>query len=81
MAVEAKKLVNIQNHILVPKHTILSETESAELLTQYNISPTQLPVILATDPIVKAIGAKPGQIIKIERKEQTRKSIYYRRVV
>lgn len=82
MAVEAEaKAVDIQKHVLVPKHTILSEAEAAELLEQFNITVLQLPVISATDPIVKAIGAKAGQIVKIERESPTGKASYYRRVV
>jgi DNA-directed RNA polymerase subunit H len=82
MAVEAEaKAVDIQKHVLVPKHTILSEAEAAELLEQFNITALQLPVISATDPIVKAIGAKAGQIVKIERESPTGRASYYRRVV
>jgi len=81
VADEAKKVVNIQSHILVPKHTILSEAEAADLLEQFNITAVQLPVISAMDPIVKAIGAKVGQIVKIERESPTGKALYYRRVV
>jgi DNA-directed RNA polymerase subunit H len=83
MAVEAetKKVVDIQTHILVPKHSILTEEESANLLEQLNITPVQLPVIFATDPIVKLIGGKPGQIIKIIREGATGKTPYYRRIV
>jgi DNA-directed RNA polymerase subunit H len=82
MAVEAEaKAVDIQKHVLVPKHTILSEAEAAELLEQFNITALQLPVISATDSIVKAIGAKAGQIVKIERESPTGKASYYRRVV
>lgn len=77
---EAKKVIDIQKHILVPKHTLLSEAEAAELLESFNVTPVQLPVISATDPIIKAIGAKVGQIIKIEREGPTGKTPYYRRV-
>ena len=69
-------------HVLVPEHTILSEKESKELLEKYNIKPDQLPKILHTDPTVIAIGAKPGQIIKVVRKSQTAKyAVAYRLVV
>ena len=78
---EAKKVIDIQKHILVPKHTILSEAEAAELLEQLNITAVQLPVILVTDPVVKATGAKVGQIVKIQRESPTGKAYYFRRVV
>ena len=69
-------------HVLVPEHTILSEAESQELLKKYKIRPDQLPKILHTDPGVVAIGARPGQIIKIVRKSQTAKqAIVYRFII
>ena len=69
-------------HTLVPEHTILSEKEKKELLKEYDIRPDQLPRILTNDPAVIAVGAKPGQIIKIIRKSPTAKyAIAYRLVV
>jgi len=69
-------------HELVPEHVILSEKESKELLEKYNIRPDQLPKILHTDPAAIAIGAKPGQIVKIRRKSPTAKyATVYRYVI
>jgi len=73
---------NIFNHTLVPKHEILSEEEAEELLKKYKIKPYHLPKIKDTDPAVKALGAKPGDIIKIIRKSPTAgEAVYYRFVV
>lgn len=80
MAEPAKK-INITQHTLVPVHSILSEQEATEVLKRFNISTIQLPSITSSDPVVKAIGAKPGQVIKIERKSQAGKTNYYRYVV
>ena len=60
--------VNILEHVLVPSHRILSEEEKGVLLRKYNVKPSQLPKILASDPAVAAIGAKPGDILEITRK-------------
>ena len=69
-------------HELVPKHEILSEEEKKELLKKYNITEKQLPKILASDPVVKAIGAKPGDVIRIIRNSHVAgRSVYYRIVV
>jgi len=74
--------VRLQDHILVPKHEILGEKEVEELLKFLGVSKEQLPKIKASDPIVKEIGAKPGDVIKITRKSLTAGvSIYYRLVV
>ena len=73
---------DIFEHALVPKHEILSRKEREQLLIQYKVHPYQMPQIKANDPVVKAIGAKPGDILKIVRKSPTAgKHIAYRYVV
>ncbi|MET1123855.1 MAG: DNA-directed RNA polymerase subunit H [Archaeoglobaceae archaeon] len=72
----------LQDHILVPKHEVLSKEEAEELLKLLGVSKEQLPKIKASDPIVKEIGAKPGDIVKITRESLTAgKSVFYRLVV
>jgi len=58
-------------HKLVPKHEILTQKEVEQLLAEYMVQPYQLPQIKASDPAVKAIGAKPGDILRIIRKSPT----------
>lgn len=70
---------NILQHFLVPKHEILSEEEKQQVLERYGVQPYQLPFISVNDPVVKELGAKPGDIIKITRSSETAgKAIYYR---
>lgn len=64
-------IFDLFEHSLVPKHEILTEEEKKQLLTQYKVQPYQLPQIKASDPAVKAIGAKPGDILRIIRKSPT----------
>ncbi|MEM3722628.1 MAG: DNA-directed RNA polymerase subunit H, partial [Candidatus Bathyarchaeia archaeon] len=53
-----------------------------KLLAQYRVKPYQLPQIKASDPAAKAIGAKPGDILRIIRKSPTAgEHIAYRYVV
>jgi DNA-directed RNA polymerase subunit H len=73
---------DIFEHKLVPKHEILTKEESEQILAQYKVPPYQLPQIKASDPAVKAIGAKPGDILRIIRKSSTAgEHIAYRYVV
>lgn len=77
-----EKSINIFKHILVPKHIVLSEKEAAELCAKYRIQPYQLPYIKSSDPAAVAIGAKPGDIVKIIRKSATAgEAVAYRYVI
>jgi DNA-directed RNA polymerase subunit H (RpoH/RPB5) len=71
---------NILEHTFVPKHTILSETETEEMMKRYNIMDVkQLPSISRYDPIAVAIGMRPGQVCKITRSSKTAiNSTFYR---
>jgi DNA-directed RNA polymerase subunit H len=73
---------NIFKHKLVPKHEILPPEKAKDLLENYHIEPHQLPRIKASDVAVIAVGAKPGDIIKVARKSPTSgKHIAYRLVI
>lgn len=70
------------DHILIPKHTKLSEKEKQELLDLYGITTKSLPFIHTQDPGITNLNVKPGDIIKIERKSQTAgNTLFYRSVV
>ena len=73
---------DIFKHELVPKHEILSPEELETLLDKYRVKPYQLPRIRASDTVAIAIGAKPGDVVKITRKSVTAgKSVSYRYVI
>jgi len=67
-------------HILQPKHTKLNEKETEELLNKLNISKAQLPKILSSDAALPE-DCIPGDVIKIERKDEEGNVLYYRVVV
>lgn len=75
------KKLNIFEHELVPKHRIMSEKEVEELLKKYGVTKKELPKILDSDPAVKALGAKVGDVIEIQRESPVAGVIKYYRVV
>jgi DNA-directed RNA polymerase subunit H len=77
--VVAEKKFDSTKHILVPKHTILSEEETQKLLSHYNISKVQLPIIASNDPAIKAMELQRGVVVKVERSD-AHKTTYYRLV-
>lgn len=73
---------NIFEHELVPKHELLEPEEEERVLAEYRVQPYQLPQIRASDPAANAIGAKPGDIIRVIRKSPTAgRYVSYRYVV
>ncbi len=74
--------VDITTHILVPKHSKLSMDELNALLEKLNISISQLPKILKSDPAIRNLNPEVGDVILIERDSPTSgKANYYRVVI
>jgi DNA-directed RNA polymerase, subunit H, RpoH/RPB5 len=79
---EKELLINIVDHVSVPKHIVLSAEMSKKVLEDYHIKKKEIPKILLNDPISRYYNVKPGQIFKIIRpSETTCTAPYYRMVV
>jgi len=77
-----KDHILVPDHIYVPKHEIITKIEAEEVLEKFHTKPTEMPLIYVTDPAIKGLGVKPGDMIKITRKSTTAgESVYYRYVV
>ena len=69
------------SHELVPPHVVLSAEQKAKVLDKYHATETQFPKILSTDPALRGLDAKAGDLIQIKRKDFTGEYPYYRLVV
>jgi len=78
-----KMKINLFSHQLVPKHIVLSGKEKKDVIKKFGIKRlNQFPKISKSDPVVRMIDAKIGDLIKIIRKNDNGKeSIYYRVVI
>ena len=77
----AEQNISILKHFLVPEHVVLTDDEKKELLKKLEIVENQLPKILKNDAVVKEIGAKEGDVIKITRKSLSAGVATYYRIV
>jgi len=68
-------------HELVPPHVIAEEAEINLVLNHYGINKTHLPRIQSRDPAARVLGARPGQVIRVERLSPTAGIAYYYRLV
>jgi DNA-directed RNA polymerase subunit H len=77
----SEKRFNVLKHELVPKHEIIPIEEAIKILRELGVRSEQLPWIRASDPVAKAIGARPGDIIRVIRKSETAGEIVVYRYV
>ena len=74
-------VINPLNHVLVPKHELVPDSEHKKLMdSMYITAKSKFPEIkFHVDPIARCIGAIPGDIVKITRASASAgESIIYR---
>ena len=72
---------NILEHILVPPHRVITESEKIELKHKYNImNDAEFPELPRFDPIAQTIGIRPGQVCEIIRPSKTAIMAKYYRI-
>jgi DNA-directed RNA polymerase subunit H (RpoH/RPB5) len=78
---EKEMMINIVEHIAVPKHILLSDEEANSVLLDYNSKKRNMPKILSTDAIARYYNMKPGQLCKIIRPSEISGSVPFYRLV
>ena len=72
---------DVTKHVLVPKHSKLSDKETKELFEKYAIELQNLPRVHKNDPAIQHLDVKEGDIVKVSRDSPTAGEIsFYRRV-
>ncbi len=72
---------DVNKHHLVPKQSILNETEKKKLLEDYKIDIRALPKIFKEDQAIVKLKVKLGDVVKTERVSKTAGTTTYYRVV
>ncbi len=78
---EDKKEIDLFGSNLVPKQEILSDEDKKMLLEKLNVSLKQLPRVKSSDAVIKSIGGKRGDVVKITRRSPVAGDHNYYRVV
>jgi DNA-directed RNA polymerase subunit H (RpoH/RPB5) len=72
---------NILEHILVPPHRVLDESEKINIKNRYNVmNDNEFPELSRFDPVAQAIGIRPGEVCEITRPSKTAISAPYYRI-
>ena len=72
---------NILEHVLVPPHRVLDESEKIKIKNRYNVmNDYEFPELSRFDPVAQAIGIRPGQVCEIMRPSKTAISAPYYRI-
>lgn len=66
---------------LIPKHELLSASEAKKVMKKFDTHIEKFAKISESDPQAKKLGAKPGNLIAVHRKDPTGSYTYYRLVV
>ncbi len=82
MATDKKENIGFIEHEFIPKHGLMTEEEIVKLFEEYPIRKDQLPKISKTDPAIRHLSPKRGDVIRIIRMSPTAgKALYFRVVV
>jgi DNA-directed RNA polymerase subunit H len=79
---------NVLNHVNVPLHEVLTDSEAKEVLKRYGITKEQLPKVRSNDPVVQVLQKQAGadglsgKIVQITRRSPTAgTAVAYRLIV
>ena len=73
---------DITEHVLVPKHEVLTKEESENVLESYRARKRDMPLIRTNEDVAKYYNMKPGEITRIYRPSPlTCESVAYRLVI
>lgn len=74
--------VDIRKNIMVPLHKLCTLEETKKIMEDNKIDNlNQFPKIKSVDPQVLWTGGKPGQLMKIVRRDVTGEVLYYRVII
>ena len=64
---EQEMMINLVDHVMVPKHELLTPEEVLTFYETYNCKKKNMPKILSTDPVARYYAMKVGDICRVIR--------------
>jgi len=77
----SEPVFDVGTHVFVPKHALCTVEEKKQLLATYCKHPLDLPKIRITDPAIRGLAVKQGDIVKIHRQSLTAGEVEFYRIV
>ena len=74
-------MFDLFSHELVPYHEVATHQEVEAIKQKYGIQLFQLPKISINDAVVRTLGARVGDVLRITRHSDTQRNVYAYRVV
>jgi len=68
---EKNLMMNLSEHVLIPKHELLSDEEAEKVINEYDLKKKEFPKILWNDPMARYYNMQVGQICRIIRPSET----------
>lgn len=78
---ERDLMINVVDHVSVPHHELLSDSDTKKVLEEYLVKKKNMPKIYVNDAISRYFNAKVGQIFRIIRPSETSGLAPYHRLV
>lgn len=78
---EKDLMLNLVDHVDIPKHVPMSEEEKEDFFKKYNCTIKQMPKIKDSDPVCRYYNLRPGTLVKILRPSETGGIVPFYRLV
>jgi DNA-directed RNA polymerase I, II, and III subunit RPABC1 len=79
---EKDLMINLIDHVSVPKHIPLTKEESEQIVIEYNAKKKSFPKMFDSEPVSRYYNMKSGDICRIIRSSETSCLVpYYRQVI
>jgi DNA-directed RNA polymerase I, II, and III subunit RPABC1 len=63
----SKFMIVVPEHVMVPHHDILRESEIAQICDIMHIARNTLPIIRSDDPVAIWLGLRPRMVVRVQR--------------